>query len=296
MKFWDSIKNSNSLLGRYISIVGFGALMIGLVLGYSNDSTIQSCIFSTNIRFEYDKGPLKTNSEVGIIDLFEDTQSAGFDKNEIQPITIENLNQINSDMFNCLKSDYKFIVVEFDGNNFAYPIGILERHQIINHKIGDKYINLTFSPYSNSLNVFVTKDIFTNSGRILYANSLILDDSTESMWLQLTGDAVIGNRTGEKLEKLSFKLMSKSEISNIKEIQIMTLDTGYRYNYSKDIFEYYKSHNIIYPNIINDEENIKDIVIFDTITNKIVDKPNPSTVEVYKYTAQKIAELSMSSE
>lgn len=97
------------------------------------------------------------------------------------------------------------IVVDAYGEERAYPLQILATHSIVNDQLSDVPIAVTFCALCNSAVVY-HREI---DGRILrlgvsgnfYGNNFLMyDDLTESWWYQFTGEAIVGDYTGEFLE------------------------------------------------------------------------------------------------
>jgi hypothetical protein len=293
MNVYDQLKLSNIMSSRYFFLAGLFLFGVGLLYSFSlpQINPSQGCIFNSRKINPPEIGALKTNTEIGIIDLMADTQTGNFEKNMVPSIEKVFLITDEADMLNCLSDVSEFILVEFEDIKRAYPMGVLERHQIINDVINNQNIAITYSPYSNSMNVFKTDDYFYSSGRLFHGNSLILDSKTESLWLQLTGDAVMGDKTGDKLEPIQYSIVNKEYVLDNSNIEIMSLDSGYRFDYTQDLFTHYQNQSTIYPNIsINPEQKLN--VQFDIYNKKVIENENPPyTTEVYLYTAEKIIEL-----
>lgn len=97
------------------------------------------------------------------------------------------------------------IVVDYYGVERAYPLTILTLHEIVNDTIDDVAIAVTFCPLCNSAMVY-HREV---DGRVLrmgvsgnfYGNNFLMyDDLTESWWYQFTGEALVGDFTGETLD------------------------------------------------------------------------------------------------
>ena len=97
------------------------------------------------------------------------------------------------------------IVIDYYPNyERAYPLNIMAAHEIVNDTIGDLPIAVTFCPLCNSAIVYerrINGEILRLgvSGNLYGNNFLMYDDLTESWWYQFTGEAVIGDYTGEVL-------------------------------------------------------------------------------------------------
>ncbi len=149
---------------------------------------------------------------------------------------------INNPKFNkieksSLKDDSLGILVTIDGESKFYPFNILVWHEIVNDKIGDSYISVTFCPLCGSAIAFNRKfdgivHRFGVSGYLHESNLLMYDDVTESFWSQSMGEAVIGEYLGKKLEVLDVSLL---EFNVVKEqfpkALILSKNTGFKRKY-----------------------------------------------------------------
>lgn len=83
---------------------------------------------------------------------------------------------------------------------------------------------------------------FGISGLLYKSNVLLYDHQTESLWSQIKGKAVTGRMTGTPLEVLPSTLTSwKKWKKRFPETDVLSTETGYDRDYSKDPYEsYYK--------------------------------------------------------
>ncbi|MDA0781511.1 MAG: DUF3179 domain-containing protein [Rickettsiales bacterium] len=105
------------------------------------------------------------------------------------------------------------ITVYLNGEARAYPLRILLWHEIINDKIGNTPIAVTYCPLCNSSIVFERlidgEEVeFGSTGKLYKSNRLMYDRKTESWWQQYTGDAVVGDMIGRELNKVISKVES----------------------------------------------------------------------------------------
>ncbi len=95
----------------------------------------------------------------------------------------------------------------------GYPIGILMRHEIVNDTLGDNPIAVTYCPLCNSGIAFdrrhgaKTLD-FGTTGRLRLSNLVMYDRQTESWWQQGTGECIVGEFAGERLELIPATILS----------------------------------------------------------------------------------------
>lgn len=97
------------------------------------------------------------------------------------------------------------LVVDIDGDVRAYPIQILIWHEIVNDTVGGVPVTVTYCPLCNSAITFErtvrgVETTFGTSGSLYFANLVMYDRATESLWNQLDGRAVVGVLTGEQLD------------------------------------------------------------------------------------------------
>ncbi|MEP3277580.1 MAG: DUF3179 domain-containing protein [Stappiaceae bacterium] len=87
----------------------------------------------------------------------------------------------------------------------AYPIRYLTWHEIVNDDQAPIPIAVTFCPLCNSALVFdrrVDGQVlsFGVSGKLRHSDMVMYDRQTQSWWQQFTGEAIVGELTGAKLD------------------------------------------------------------------------------------------------
>ena len=92
----------------------------------------------------------------------------------------------------------------------AYPVMILDRHEVVNDIIGGQPVVVSFCPLTGS-SLVLTRTQSTNfgvSGK-LYKNNLVLyDNVTGSLWSQVGMRCIKGEMKGEELKCLNSHLIS----------------------------------------------------------------------------------------
>ena len=89
-----------------------------------------------------------------------------------------------------------------DGRARAYPLRILDWHEMVNDRLGDVAFALSYCTLCGAGVAYRTgdgdeRDLFRSSGLLLDSNKLMYDEATESLWSQLEGRALHGARVGE---------------------------------------------------------------------------------------------------
>ena len=105
---------------------------------------------------------------------------------------------------NHVNDDDKVIGLIRNGVAKAYPIFIMERHEVVNDKFGEENILISYCPLCGSGMGFLIENqneqvTFGVSGLLYNSNLLIYDRETESLWSQIMGRAISGPRMGDSL-------------------------------------------------------------------------------------------------
>jgi len=155
-----------------------------------------------------------------------------------------------------LQADDRVIGVTIDGKSRAYPIRILSYHEIINDRIADVPIAVTFCPLCDSAIVFdrrtpIGEREFGVSGLLFNSNVLMYDrgGQPESLWSQMDGRGVSGPAAGKKLETLPMQVTTwKSWIESQPESEVLSNRTGHARDYSSNPYDrYFKTQRLMFP-------------------------------------------------
>jgi hypothetical protein len=102
-----------------------------------------------------------------------------------------------------LPDDAPVLGIEHDGRARAYPLRILNRHEVVNDEFGGP-VAVTYCVLCGS-GVVVERQVtgepteFGVSGQLWRSDLVMYDDLTESLWSQLLATAIRGTRTGDRL-------------------------------------------------------------------------------------------------
>ena len=90
---------------------------------------------------------------------------------------------------------------------------------------------------------------FGVSGRLYKSNVLLYDHQTESLWSQLMHQSISGPMVKKKLDRISSRRTSwKSWRKKHPQTLVLSTDTGYMRDYSRDPYEgYYRVGRIWFP-------------------------------------------------
>ncbi|MEZ4847939.1 MAG: DUF3179 domain-containing protein, partial [Bacteroidia bacterium] len=106
-----------------------------------------------------------------------------------------------------MKEDDRVIGIVRNGIARAYPVFILERHEVVNDRLEEENILITYCPLCGSGMAFLkdnshAKTTFGVSGLLYNSNLLLYDRETESLWSQIMGKAITGPRMGDSLKTI----------------------------------------------------------------------------------------------
>jgi len=139
------------------------------------------------------------------------------------------------------------IVVE--GHARAYPVRILNWHEIVNDRIGKKQFVITYCPLCGSGLAFDTRGQFGVSGLLYQSDVLLYDRKTETLRSQLMMQAVAGPRMGEPLK--TFPLTHTTWLAWHKkhpQTTVLSRHTGYYRDYNRNPYgDYGKSRGVYFP-------------------------------------------------
>jgi len=112
-----------------------------------------------------------------------------------------------------VKGNEPVVAFEYNGIARAYPLRYLMWHEIVNDVIDDLPIAVTYCPLCNSSVVFertLGDDVVTfgTTGKLRFSGLLMYDRGEENWWQQMTGEAIVGVRAGERLKALPSYLIS----------------------------------------------------------------------------------------
>ncbi len=131
----------------------------------------------------------------------------------------------------------------------AYPLQILTWHEIVNDKIADKLVTVTFCPLCNASIVFDrmidgVEYEFGTTGRLRRSDMVMYDRNTESWWQQFTGQGIIGKMNGVTLAQVPSVIVSFDTFrKQYPQGQILSRETGYQRAYGQNPYPGYDDIN-----------------------------------------------------
>ena len=139
------------------------------------------------------------------------------------------------------------ITVEIEGEApRAYPVRYLTWHEIVNDKIGDVPVAVTFCPLCNSGITFDRRAegrvlTFGVSGKLRNSDMVMYDRETESWWQQAIGTGIVGDLTGVELTALPSWMESWAEYTARNPEGLVMAEPGWPRMYGRNPYVSYDS-------------------------------------------------------
>lgn len=153
-----------------------------------------------------------------------------------------------------LKSTDLVTGVEIEGVFKAYPLRILVWHEVVNDKVGNKPIMVSYCPLCGSTLIF-DREVdseeltFGISGLLYQSDVLFYDHQNLSLWSQLEMKAISGPKAGTEMEVLPSVLATWSEWKKKHpNTLVLSKDTGFSRDYDNMPYGGYESStNLMFP-------------------------------------------------
>ncbi len=140
---------------------------------------------------------------------FSEILSGGPGKDGIPPIDDPKFVSVKAER---LIADQEAVIgLEINGDARAYPIRLLMWHEIANDTVGGVPVSVTYCPLCNAAIVFDRRSSgntlsFGTTGKLRNSDLVMYDRQTESWWQQFSGEAIVGEMTGQKLRIIASRL------------------------------------------------------------------------------------------
>ncbi len=154
--------------------------------------------------------------------------------------------------------------VSINGDSRAYPLRILDWHEMFNDVVGGVPVSLAYCTLCGSGILFDTRVrgrrkpfVFGSSGLLYRSNKLMYDTQTESLWNQFTGRPVVGKLTGSGIELKILPVVITSWqhwLAAHPDTTVLSLDTGFQRDYrpGRPYGEYFASPELMFPAVVRD--------------------------------------------
>jgi hypothetical protein len=164
-----------------------------------------------------------------------------------------------------LEDDELVFGIEINGDARAYPLRILDWHEMVNDVVGGVPVMLAYCPLCGSGILYDARIrghddpfVFGTSGFLYRSNKLMYDQATHSLWSQFTGRPVVGPLTGAgiELDVLPVTIASwRDWRAQHPDTKVLSLDTGYQRDYTpgQPYGDYFASADLMFPMLVPDE-------------------------------------------
>ena len=161
---------------------------------------------------------------------------------------------VPADKADFLDDEARVLGIHYKGISKAYPINILNWHEIVNDKFNDEPVVITFCPLCGSGMAFsaiidAKTHTFGVSGLLYNSDVLLYDRQTQSLWSQLMRQAISGSHKGKRLNSLPVLHTTWQDWQKKHpDTLVLSTATGFRRNYSNSPYaDYINSPQIMFP-------------------------------------------------
>lgn len=168
--------------------------------------------------------------------------------------SIDEPNFVAADEAGFLTDDDRVLGLLFNGQARAYPIAILNWHEVVNDRIDDKAVAVTYCPLCGTGIAFdagtsQTPRRFGVSGLLYNSDVLLYDRETESLWSQIMMQAISGPAKGEHLKPLALQHTSwQAWRQQHPQTAVLSTDTGFNRDYGSNPYAgYADSEGLYFP-------------------------------------------------
>ena len=147
-----------------------------------------------------------------------------------------------------LKDGDRVLGLARGGIALAYPVRILNWHEVVNDRLGGEAIAVTYCPLCGTGMAFDANvdgkavSSFGVSGLLYNSDVLLYDRGTESLWSQILEQAVAGPLKGRKLLPVPLTHTSWADWrKRHPRTEVLSTDTGHVRDYERDPYAGYDS-------------------------------------------------------
>jgi len=145
-----------------------------------------------------------------------------------------------------LADDERVLGLALAGVTRAYPVRILNWHEIVNDRLAGRAVVLTYCPLCGTGVAFDARiagrdAVFGVSGLLYNSDVLLYDRGSDSLWSQLMAQAVSGPMKGTRLQPLPLTHTTWADWrQRHPRTQVLSADTGFVRDYTRNPYEGYE--------------------------------------------------------
>jgi len=153
----------------------------------------------------------------------------------------------------------RVIGIVVNGEAKAYPIGIMNWHEIVNDTVGGSNVTVSYCPLCDTI-VAVERGSTTYgvSGKLYQSCLVMYDRADETLYAQPWALGIVGANVDRELDRVpAVKTTLGQWLDAYPESQILSTDTGYNRDYQSYPYgSYYTNDDIIFPVRNQDERSL----------------------------------------
>ena len=153
-----------------------------------------------------------------------------------------------------LKGEDRILGLRLNGVTRAYPVAILNWHEIVNDRLAGEPVTVTYCPLCGTgiaYRAMATGQTLTFgvSGLLYNSDMLLYDRNTESLWSQIMHQSISGPMKSMQLEAIPLQHTRWSDWKRrYPRTEVLSTDTGFNRDYSADPYRgYAQSRKIWFP-------------------------------------------------
>jgi hypothetical protein len=168
-----------------------------------------------------------------------------------------------------LNPEDRVLGLYYQGEAKAYPISILDYHEVVNDRYGHDRVVISFCPLCGTGMAFNARVdgrnlTFGVSGLLYNSDVLMYDKQTESLWSQIDQQAVSGPMKGASLSMLPIEHTTWNDWkSRYPHTKVLSFDTGHSLDYKKTPYTGYNDSQLIYFPVTHEDKRYhpKEVVL-----------------------------------
>jgi len=171
---------------------------------------------------------------------------------------LKNAGMIPADEASYLTAEEPVFGISINGDHRAYPLRILDWHEMANDVVGSVPLSLAYCTLCGSGIAFDGRAsngetyTFGSSGFLFRSNKLMYDHQTRTLWNHITGEPVLGELAGKgiKLNLLPVVVTSwESWLEQHPDTRVLDVKTGYERPYVPGAAygSYFASNDTMFP-------------------------------------------------
>lgn len=160
-----------------------------------------------------------------------------------------------------LRNDDQVAGLVIDGQAKAYPIRILNWHEIVNDHVSGMPVAVTWCPLTHSAVAFDRRVgsqtlEFGVSGLLYNSNVVMYDRQSQGLWSQLKIEGLTGKFAANTLETIPLQVIRwKDWRREYPGTLVLSKQTGHRRNYGRDPYAgYHSGSEVMFPTGVSDKQ------------------------------------------